>query len=583
MQQNPIVDDTEKTERTVDKCADQIEVFMSTGPIQRQGVTPRQIQNPTEQDASALAKTKTEDATQTGDAAALGGPLTLSDLPAQNTRGAAGTGPNLQQLSDSFSIKDQQAATAQDPVQKAQTAAVEKFQDRLVDILGAGSGPALTAEQMALGKMPSPNGQAGGEISPAQQKELASASKDLLMEMPIASLSPSATAYAKAYVETRGIDTTNFESKTIKDLEPVAAELAEKLVDNMKDNSPAAYYGLAAAGAVAVGAYGYSQGSDALKKLGIKPKVDTKLFNDQVTARAEASWGKKLKDPNLTLGADGTFKVSPTANLRVGASASVGGPSVSEMGVKGAEASIEYKGEQNSAAAQAKIGANGQFESANARIATDRRVGPGGRDHLAASMQARLANSGFAGIDGSARYQRNGSETFTASGNFSTDATMNITKANAEARLAGTDGHVGMKMNYDRPSDVLGYSLDAKYQTPGGLSLSGDANFDRRFEMERGRLGISQTIGSGTFEGMEMQVNGNFGRAGRFEGLGAEAKYQNDAWRLGAGVQHNAIEDRTMGSLSVGYEARKDLDFQVRGSLDTQGNSQIGAGFTWRF
>jgi hypothetical protein len=146
---------------------------------------------------------------------------------------------------------------------------------------------------MALGQIPPPNGQVGGEVSAEQQKQLASAGKDLLMEMPIAALSPSATAYAKAYVGARGVDTTNFESKTIKDLEPVAGDLAEKLVDNMKDNSPAAYYGLAAAGAVAVGAYGYSQGSDALKKLGIKPKVDTKLFNDQVSARAEASWGKK--------------------------------------------------------------------------------------------------------------------------------------------------------------------------------------------------------------------------------------------------------------------------------------------------
>jgi hypothetical protein len=253
------------------------------------------------------------------------------------------------------------------------------------------------------------------------------------------------------------------------------------------------------------------------------------------------------------------------------------------MGLKSAEANVEYKGEHNTASAKAKFGANGQLESAQARIATDRPVGPGGRDHLAASMQARFNPSGFAGVDGNARYQRNGSETFTASGRFSTDANMNITKANAEAKLAGADGHVGLQMNYDRPSDVLGYSLDAKYQTQGGLTLSGDANFDRRFEMERGRLGVSQTIGSGTFEGMEMQMNGNFGRSGRFEGFGAQANYRNDAWRLGAGVQHNAIEDRIMGSLSLGYEARKDLDFQVRGSLDTQGKSQIGAGFTWRF
>lgn len=556
---------------------------MSTGSIQRPGISTLPVQNTTEQKNTETTPTSTDAATQPGSAADLGGILTLNGISTQNTRIAAANQPNLTQVADSFSAKSDVPPSVPNPFQQAQTAAIEKFQNRVVDILGAGPGPALNAAQMAMRQTPPANGAVSGEITPEQQKQLASAGKDLLMEMPIAALSPNATAYAKAYAETRGVDTTNFESKTIKDLKPIAGDLAEKLIGDMKDNSPSAYYGLAAAGAVAVGAYGYSQGSDALKKLGIKPKVDTKLFNDQVTARAEASWGKKLKDPNLTLGADGTFKVSPTANLRVGASATLGGPSISDVGFKAAEANIAYQGEKNSASAQAKIDTKGQLDSALARIGTDRKVGPGGRDHLAASMQARFAKSGFAGIDGNASYQRNGSTTFSASGKFSTDADMNITKANASAKLSGTDGHVGFKMNYDRPSDVFGYSLDAKYKTQGGFTLSGDANFDRRFEMERGRLGVSHTLRSGTLEGMEMQVNGKFGRSGRFESIGAEAKYRNDGWRLGAGVEHNMLTDRTTGSLSVGYEARKDLDFQIRGTLDTEGKSQIGAGLTWRF
>lgn len=549
---------------------------MAQGTIQRSGIQARQLQDLSNH-AADPAHAQTEGLQKgIGTAKDLGGPLQIG--------GDVGnaTPANLTPPQDTFSAAPALPKPADNPIDPAQTAALEKFQNRLVDILGVGTVPTLTAGQLAPGQPPAV-GQTGGEITPEQQKQLAQAGKDLLMEMPIAALSPSAAAYAKSYLETRGVDTQGFESKNIKDLKPYASELAENLVRDMKSNSPAAFYGLAAAGAVAVGAYGYQKGSDALKKLGIKPEVDTKLFNDQVRARAEASWGEKLKDPNLTLGADGKFRISPTSHLRVGASATVGGPSVSQMGIKSAEANLAYEGEQNSASATARFAANGQLESATAKLATDRKFGAAGHDHLTASTQARFSARGFSGIDGEAKYERSGALRVSAQGTFSTDEKLNITKGNAEARLTGDRGTVGFKMNYDRPSDAFGYALDAKYRTEAGLTLQGNANFDRRFEMERGRLGVSQSLQGVGLERFSVEMNSTFGRAGRFEGIGAEAKYRNDAWRLSAGVQHNAITDRTTGSLSVGYEARKNLDFQVRGSLDTQGQSQIGAGLRWRF
>lgn len=492
---------------------------MSSGSIQRPGTNPRQVQNAGAGNADSAPTQVPDFQKGIGTAADLGGPLQLSATANTDLRTSVAQ-PNPNQLQDSFSLGSAVPRPSNNAVDKAKTEALEKFQDRLVDVLGAASGRALTAEQMAMGK-PMANGPVSGELTPAQQKELANAGKDLLMEMPISALSPSAAAYAKSYVQSRGGDVTDFESKTIKDLKPVASDLAKNLIRDMKSDSPAAFYGLAAAGAVAVGAYGYHQGSDSLKKLGIKPEVDSKLFNDKVRARAEASWGEKLKDPNLTLGADGTFRVSPTATLRVGASAKVGGPSLSDVGFKGTEARVAF--------------------------------------------------------------ERAGDVQFRAKGQITTDENFQITKGNAEARLTGTQGSLGFKMNYDRPSDALGYSLDGKYKTAGGLTLSGDANFDRRFEMERGRLGVSHTFTGAENHSLSVGMNSTFGRAGRFETIGAEAKYRSDAWRLSADVQHSVRDDRTTGSLSVGYEARKDLDFEIRGSLDTRGNSQIGAGLRWRF
>jgi hypothetical protein len=133
MQQLRVVADNRLCDVFVCCFVDSIEVFMSTGPIQRQGVLPQQVQNQTEQSSTPSSTTSAEG----GTAADLGGPITLNDLQAQNLRTGAGTLPSLLPVTDTFSTKPEAPAAAQDPVQKAQTAAVEKFQDRLLNIFGA--------------------------------------------------------------------------------------------------------------------------------------------------------------------------------------------------------------------------------------------------------------------------------------------------------------------------------------------------------------------------------------------------------------------------------------------------------------
>lgn len=84
-------------------------------------------------------------------------------------------------------------------------------------------------------------------------------------------------------------------------------QLEEKfkpVFDDFRTNHKAAFYGLAVAGAVGVGALGYTQGSELLNKLGIQPKLRRSFFDDRLVLKAEGEWEKKFKDPKLRLTAE---------------------------------------------------------------------------------------------------------------------------------------------------------------------------------------------------------------------------------------------------------------------------------------
>ncbi|MFH1809159.1 MAG: hypothetical protein ABIJ09_10470 [Pseudomonadota bacterium] len=73
------------------------------------------------------------------------------------------------------------------------------------------------------------------------------------------------------------------------------------LLDDFRDNHKAAFYSMATLGAVGVGALAYTQGSDLLRKLGVKPKLRQKFFDDRLRATVEANWGKKFSSIDGTV------------------------------------------------------------------------------------------------------------------------------------------------------------------------------------------------------------------------------------------------------------------------------------------
>lgn len=142
------------------------------------------------------------------------------------------------------------------------------------------------------------------EISSDDMKRMVT---DLAKNMPLSDL-PGGDLLLKGLAELPGIDQVKGDVSTMsyrelrKGLSKAGREALEEkfkpLIKDFRKNHQAAFYSMAALGAVGIGALGYSQGSDALRKLGIKPRLRKKFFDNRLQASIQADWGKKLKDPS---------------------------------------------------------------------------------------------------------------------------------------------------------------------------------------------------------------------------------------------------------------------------------------------
>ncbi|MBN2359384.1 MAG: hypothetical protein JXR83_08010 [Deltaproteobacteria bacterium] len=148
------------------------------------------------------------------------------------------------------------------------------------------------------------------EIPADEMKEMA---LRLAERMPLCDL-PGGDLIARGVSQLPGADriqgdVSQLSYEELKKQLPDAAkqQLDEKfkpVFDDFKNNHKAAFYGLAVAGAVGVGALAYTQGSDLLTKLGIQPKLRRSFFDDRLVVKAEGEWEKKFQDPRLKLTAE---------------------------------------------------------------------------------------------------------------------------------------------------------------------------------------------------------------------------------------------------------------------------------------
>jgi hypothetical protein len=259
----------------------------------------------------------------------------------------------------------QGAAKSETPVNAAMREATERYQGKLDYILGH------SPKAMAEGRLPF---RQGDELSPDQQSALQRETKKFAKDMPIGAFSPETVSRIREFAEAHGVDTTNLEGMSINDLGDVAGDIGENIAKDfagkVKSKNPAVYFGVLGGAAAAIGAYGITQGSEALRKIGIRPQIKTDLFNDRITAKVKAAWDPGLKNPVLGLYGQSNF------NLNNGARLSVGGGVVGATGDKtasggweviGAEVNAQYRTEN------LNLYARGFFNAKDHNVGTDGR------------------------------------------------------------------------------------------------------------------------------------------------------------------------------------------------------------------
>ncbi|MCU0695029.1 MAG: hypothetical protein MUC96_00720 [Myxococcaceae bacterium] len=246
--------------------------------------------------------------------------------PAGNTGWAAGTGPrgsvNPNVNTPAPNAADVQA-TLPNPVRTAVHANIERFNSRLEQALGH------DAMSMARGRTPV---REGDVLTDAQQTELRNAATDFIKDMPLGALDPTLAREVQSRLESRGVQVRDIASTRLGDLGDIGADIAKDLLKDLRSNSPAAFYGLAAGAAVAAGYAAWSGGSAKLQSLGIKPELKAKFFDDQLEVKLRGDWQAHFKDfkPSATV----TYNYTNDA-WRLSASATVDSGGLSRMGLNG--------------------------------------------------------------------------------------------------------------------------------------------------------------------------------------------------------------------------------------------------------
>lgn len=216
-------------------------------------------------------------------------PTTATEAP-QQTGWSAGTGPrgsvNANVSTPAPSAADVQA-TLPNPVRTAVNANIDRLTSRLEQTLGH------DAMSMARGRMPV---REGDVLTDAQQSELKNAATDFIKDMPIGALSPEIAGAIQERLAANGVQVRDIASTKLGDLGNIGGDIAKDLLKDLKSDSPAAFYGLAAGAAAAAGYVAWTGGSEKLQRLGIKPEIKQKFFDDKLEVKLRGEWQAHFKD-----------------------------------------------------------------------------------------------------------------------------------------------------------------------------------------------------------------------------------------------------------------------------------------------
>lgn len=207
------------------------------------------------------------------------------------------------------------SATTTNPAVDARTkAAFDQFEARLTQILHR------DAASLASGHSPV---NVGDALTGAQQSQVQSALTNLVSELPVGAFGPGVQQTLEATFAKVGHD-VDLSTTRLKDLGSEGGKAAKQLVETFKREHPAAFWSMASVAAAGAVAVGYTQGTDALAKLGIKPEVKTTLFKS-VDLSVGIATGAKLSDPRATLGLSSQHTFGDGTTVRGGVEARLRG------------------------------------------------------------------------------------------------------------------------------------------------------------------------------------------------------------------------------------------------------------------
>lgn len=167
--------------------------------------------------------------------------------------------------------------------------ALSQFETRITQILHR------DAASLAMGKTPVEF----GSLNDTQLDQLQDAAGDYFSNLPFGALKDNVQNVIKGSLDNLGGDTSNIETTKLKDLGDIGADIAKNFAQDLREDSPVAFYSIAGAGVAAVGAVAYTQGSDALENLGIKPEFSHDFGRTELSVRGE--WDAKFE--NSVIGA----------------------------------------------------------------------------------------------------------------------------------------------------------------------------------------------------------------------------------------------------------------------------------------
>ena len=208
-------------------------------------------------------------------------------------------------------------ATRPSPVRQQLEASLTTFNSRVETALNH------DAMSIARGRTPAREGE---PLSAQQQTDLRNAATDLMKDMPIGAFAPEVASAIQSKLAAAGINTRDISGTRLKDLGNIGGDIAKDLIKDLKQDSPTAFYSLAATLAAGVGVAAWTGGSAKLNSLGIKPEIKQGFFDDQLQVKLRGNWDAHFKNFNVTgtvsgkvdLGDAGRLTGSVTANSATG-------------------------------------------------------------------------------------------------------------------------------------------------------------------------------------------------------------------------------------------------------------------------